>query len=232
MRTLQDLRDVAEPAWPTLQSWISGAVHPVEVLPVEPSRAEDTLVQLQVTARSPLGALALHTGGLRVDHGWLHILGSGPGPLNLAESNGLTHRSGPPPLLQVAFDVLGGRFAINGGALPGAAGEVCHRAPDTLRWEPMGLGHGDFIAWAMGAGLKAFYEPLRWPGWEAEVRALAVDQGIHTYPPLYTREGRSPARGSRRAVPIAELLAHLDAVEVQLRDVPEGAQLKFVIKDG
>jgi hypothetical protein len=43
-----------------------------------PCAAEDgrrTLEWLQVSTRSPLGAIALHTGGLLVDHGWLRVLG-------------------------------------------------------------------------------------------------------------------------------------------------------------
>jgi hypothetical protein len=90
MRPLADLLS-PEPAWPQVQSWVQGATRPVVVLPSERARAEDALVALQVTTRSPMGALALETGGLAVDGGWLRILGGG-GPLmrgDLASWNGL-----------------------------------------------------------------------------------------------------------------------------------------------
>jgi len=67
MRSLDELRDVADPAWPAIRAAIAAAPSPVTVLPVDEATAEQTLVALQVTARSALGALALHTGGLLVD---------------------------------------------------------------------------------------------------------------------------------------------------------------------
>jgi hypothetical protein len=74
MRDLADLLS-PDPAWPLVLSWVREARHQVEVLPVERARAEDVLVALQVTTRSPMGALALETGGLLVGGGWLRILG-------------------------------------------------------------------------------------------------------------------------------------------------------------
>ena len=51
----------------------------------------DVLVALQVTTRSPMGAIAFETGGLLFDHGWLRLLGSGSMRLegDLARWNGL-----------------------------------------------------------------------------------------------------------------------------------------------
>jgi hypothetical protein len=86
---------------------------------VERQEAEACLLALQVTARSTLGALALHTGGVVIDHGWLRLLGGGHGRLpSLATANGVTDGQQPPVLL-IGFDVLGGRFAIDGGAATG-----------------------------------------------------------------------------------------------------------------
>lgn len=77
VRPIYELTDVEDPAWPSLSEEIAAAAIPVEVLSVEPERARRALFRLQVTARSVLGALALNTGGLLVDHGWLRILGGG-----------------------------------------------------------------------------------------------------------------------------------------------------------
>ncbi len=76
MRSLDELIDLQDPGWPLVQEWIAKASNPVEVLPADRARAEATLVELQVTTRSPMGAIALETGGLLVDSGWLRILGS------------------------------------------------------------------------------------------------------------------------------------------------------------
>ena len=203
-----------DPAWRELADAILDA-ETADILPVDRASGERCLVALQVTARSTLGALALNTGGVLVDSGWLRILGGGAEGLpSLADANelGAERPVGAPPILFVAFDVLGGRFAVNGGGLEGAAGEVHHWAADTLRWEPLGIGHSGFVRWALGPGVGEFYADLRWPGWDDEVAHVRVDQGMSIYPPLSTAESRPLRDASRRPVPWPELAAVLDAL--------------------
>lgn len=63
MRTLTDLTHTDDPAWPLVQQWVADAPS-VQVLSAERTRAEEALLQLQVTLRSPMGAVVYHTGGL------------------------------------------------------------------------------------------------------------------------------------------------------------------------
>lgn len=138
MRTIEELRDVDDPAWPLIEEAISDADQPAEVIPGDHAAGEQSLLLLQVTTRSFLGALALHTGGLLIDHGWLRILGGARESLNICTANDVERPSDEPPgQLLVAFDVLGSKFAINGGALPGSPGEICYFAPDNLAWLPL-----------------------------------------------------------------------------------------------
>ena len=53
--------------------------------------------------------------------------------------------------------------------------------------------------------IGAFYEALRWPGWEDESEPLAPDDGLKVHPPPFTREGRVIADATRTAAPMAEL---------------------------
>lgn len=76
MRTLNELIDVDGPAWLALGEELGAGAVPVEVLPADPALAHASLLQLQVTARSYLGAVVLHSGGLLLDDGWLRVLGS------------------------------------------------------------------------------------------------------------------------------------------------------------
>ena len=208
-RSLQELLDTDEPAWPLVQSWLREATNPVEVLPPsEPARAE-ALVATQVTVRSPMGAVIYETGGLLVDHGWLRLLGSGHPRLprslpawNLGRS--WADPDAAPPFLLVADDVVGGFFAVNGGPLGEERGNVYYLAPDSLAWETMGGGYTDFLLWGLSGDLGAFYEGYRWPGWQAEVQALGGDQGFSIYPPPCTA---GPPYGERHrgAVPLQEL---------------------------
>jgi hypothetical protein len=129
-------------------------------------------------------------------------------------------------MLVAGVDVLGGKFAVNGGALAGALGEVNMWAPDTLSWQSLGVGHGDFVHWMIGGGAATLYQSLRWPGWESETRAVGLDQGLMLYPPPCTTEGHDTSKASRRAVPRHELdywLASLAAVPdgpVEIKIVP------------
>ncbi|HEY4458130.1 MAG TPA: DUF2625 family protein [Pseudonocardiaceae bacterium] len=214
-RPISDLLAVDDPAWPHLRAMLDRATVPVTVLPVDQQAGEDVLHRLQVTARSWLGAFALHAGAVLVDHGWLRMLGGGTVDLpDLASTS-------EPGFLVIALDVLGGRFAINGGALPGPPREICYFSPETLGWQPLGAGHSPFVSWAVGGGLDDLYGELRWPGWQDEVAALNPGQGLSCYPPLWTREGRAdPAETSRKPVALTELIAlHEDAAR-QLAEPP------------
>lgn len=159
--------------------------------------------ELQLTERSTLGAIAANTGGLLIDSGWLRILGSGsPGLPSLSEEN---RGSGAQLHLVVAFDALGGRFAIDGGGLGIAEGEVCYWGPDTLAWSGIGGGYPAFVTWALDGGLTEFYGSLRWSGWREDSASLAVDQGWSLYPPPFSIEGQDANAVSRKAIPLTEL---------------------------
>jgi hypothetical protein len=216
VRSLVELRDVDDPAWPQLAEAILDSPTST-IVPVVPADGEACLLALQVTARSTLGALALNAGAVLVDHGWLRILGGGAGGLpSLAAANRPDDGFGP--LLVVAFDVLGGRFAVDGGGLGGSRGEVNYWAPDSLAWTSLGIGYSDFVWWSLGETTDAFYADLRWPGWEHEVEKVGLGDGLAIYPPLCTAESRPIANTSRRPVPWDELAWFLD----ELAKAPEG----------
>jgi hypothetical protein len=221
MRSLDELLERKEPAWPLVQEWIGSATNPVEVLPAsDPERAE-ALVQLQVMTRSPMGAVVYESGGMMVDHGWLRILGSGHPrlPRSLPEWN--RGRAWPdpqqsPPFLLVGDDIIGGFFALNGGGLPGPPGNTFHFAPDTLGWEDLGFGYTTFLQWALSGDLAGYYADRRWPGWEDEVAHLHGGQVLSIYPFLWAA---GPLTGERwrGSVPVDEVYElQLDIAE-QLR---------------
>jgi hypothetical protein len=185
---LSELINVDDPAIPLVREWAANAVRPVEIL--LPSDARDeVLLKTQVTTRSPLGAIAHETGGLLVDGGWLRIIGSGnrrftrtlPG-WNEGRSHGF---------YLVADDAAGGFFAMNGGAFGTDTTNLYYFAPDTLKWEAMGMGYSQFLRWVFSKKYDQFCEDLRWPGWESAMAKLSGDQCIMSYPPLWTQEGQS-----------------------------------------
>ncbi|MEU8984226.1 DUF2625 family protein [Streptomyces sp. NPDC048309] len=230
MRDLTELTDVAEPAWPRLSEALATSGVSMDVLPGDPAQGRSTLLQLQITARSWLGAMALNCGGVVLDSGWLRIYGSpgaAAGPStglpgappdlpSLAEVNGFPERFDPgwrpPGGLVVGHDVLGGVFVLNGPeprsvGRPGGPGEVVYFAPDSLRWEALEVGHAAWLNWLLEDGTDHFYDTLRWPGWRGQSGQLKASQGITFFPYLWSAEARRdlPA-ASRRVLPMAELL--------------------------
>jgi hypothetical protein len=129
-------------------------------------------------------------------------------------------------------DVLGGRFAVNGGGLDAAPGDVCYWAPDTLQWTGLGGGYSAFLAWSLSPGLTDFYSTLRWPGWQAEVDSLPADQGLSLFPPPFTAQGRDLSMVSRRPVPLTELHAFYLDMAHQLEDMPEETEFRLNVAEG
>jgi hypothetical protein len=210
LKKLHELLNRDDPAWPIVKHWIAEATNPVEVLsPPDQASRERALVAVQVTTRSPMGAIVYETGGILVDHGWLRILASGHArlPRSVADWNfGRSYSvSGQQPaFLLIADDVVGGFFAIDGGALGMKPGHVCYHAPDTLAWEDTGKGYSDFIGWCFGGDLEKYYGGMRWPTWREEVAHLAGDQAFGIYPFLSV-DGPPITERSRQVTSIAEL---------------------------
>lgn len=180
-----------------------------------------------------MGALAWHTGGVMLDERWLRLLGgvSSAGLPDIASASRLEPEAADaPPYLVVAHDVVGGRFAVNGGGLPGDPGEVAYFGPDTLEWLPLGQSYSDFVLWALTGDTAAFYADLRWSGWERESRATPPASLLSSYPPLFTAQAhRGQARVSRRPVPWQEAVAFQQDVARQLADVPEGDEFTLLV---
>ena len=229
MRDLSELTAVADPAWPHLAEMIAGSPVDVQVLEADPAECAATLLQLQVTTRSWLGAMTMSTGGLVADHGWLRVYGGSRAPSGLpglAQVNEFPTQQAPDWQtsggLVIAHDVLGGAYALNlaspaAWGRPGEPGEVTYFAPDSMTWHPLGKGHGAWLSWILSGGLERFYQDLRWPGWEAESAALAPGQGISVFPPLWSAEARHDLTAtSRRPVPMRELLGLHDEFFRQL----------------
>jgi len=194
---------------PMIRSWLDGSPRRVEILGCAPDHGEVSLVALQVTTRSPLGAIAYETGGVFIDDGWIRVLGAGSTRLarTIAGWNGLPCDPGDaylPGAMFVADDVIGGLFAVDVGALGGVRGNVSYFAPDRLSWEDTQLGYTEWLHWAFTGDLDKFYDGSRWPEWRSEVASLA---GTHAYSilPSPWLEGPPVSERDRRAIPIREL---------------------------
>lgn len=209
MKRLDELIDKKDEMWQLIQEWATKSGHTNEFLPVNFDNARKVLLKLQVSTKSALGAVAYKTGGILADNRWLRILGSGHEMFlrDIVSWNEIEDSGSSAKLkgcLLIADDVLGGFFAINGGAFQGEMGNVFYFAPDTLEWEDLEMGYTDFIHWALVGDVAKFYESFRWNEWKNEVLNINCDQGILIYPFLWA-EGPELTNRARKAVPIDEL---------------------------
>jgi hypothetical protein len=131
----------------------------------------------------------------------------------------------------VAYDAIGGFFALNGGAWEGLPGQAHYFPPDTYDREPLETGYSGLLEFAFSAALDGFYADRRWPGWESEVGALGPDEAISIYPFLGFH-GEPIKRRSRRPVPARELSGLYRSMGEQLRGLPQGAQVQVRFHDG
>lgn len=228
MRTLNELLAADSDAWRDVARQASEAG--AEVAAPTSGDGEATLLAAQITTRSPMGAIAFHSGGFLVDHGWLRVLGAssrriGGGLVAWNESLG-----GAPldpsfrDALIVAYDALGGFFAVNGGRWDAAPGATHYLPPDTWAWENLELSYSAWLSWTLSDALRLFYEGMRWPGWEAEVEALGPDEAMAVYP-FIGFETTPIADRQRRPVPARELWTLTHRLAREAGELPPGGKV-------
>jgi hypothetical protein len=193
-----------------VKEWAKNSKNKVEFLLVEKTKACETLYNLQVTTRSPMGAITYFTGGILIDNGWIRILGSGSEKLKrtiVSWNKGKTFSQigEQPKYLLVADDILGGLFAINGGAIGTDLGKIYYFAPDSLTWDALNLTYSDFLAFCFNGKIEAFYKSFRWKGWEKDILNIKGDQAFSFIPFLWSKEGKDLNKVSKKPVPIDEV---------------------------
>jgi hypothetical protein len=209
MRPVEELINTKEPGWNLVKAWIDSAKNTVEVLSRDSLKARNALFQLQVTTRSPMGAIVYMTGGLLIDNGWIRILGSGSSRFSRSlpawnKGKAMKEFGDPMPFLLIADDVIGGFFAINNGAFGNDIGKVYYLAPDTLEWEPLDQTYSEFLLFCFNGDLHTFYENNRWPGWKEDVVKLDGNEVFNFFPPMWSKEGKEIAKSSKKLIPVEE----------------------------
>jgi hypothetical protein len=209
IRPLEELINYSDSGWPLVSKWINSAKNKVEVLPADSVMSKDALFKIQVTTRSPMGAIVLYSGGLLIDNGWIRILGGGGGKINRSLPDWNKGRSfkefgETPSFLLIADDAIGGFYLLNGGALGKDLGKVYYFSPDDLEYEPLDLSYSQFLLFSFNSDLDAFYKGLRWKGWKKEVSNLPGDKVYNFIPFLWTKEGKNINKDSRKVISIEE----------------------------
>lgn len=210
MQSLDELINKTDPAWPLVQKWIDSAKNKIEILPVDPARASEAIYNTQVSTYSTLGAIIYNTGGIMVDNGWIRILGSASGRLNRSvpewnKGKTIKEYGDKPTYLLVADDAAGGFFAINYGEFGKDLKNVYYLAPNSLNWEPLNVGYGEFILFCFDSDLSVFYKGLRWATWSQFIGNLDGSKSYSFRPYLWSEQGTDIEKCTRKLVTTEEL---------------------------
>ena len=210
MQSLDELINKTDPAWPLVQKWIDSAKNKIEVLAPDSTKAKEALYNAQVSTYSTLGAVIYNSGGIMVDNGWIRILGSGSAKLNRSvpewnKGKTIQEYGDKPTYLLIADDAAGGFFAINYGAFGEDLKNVYYLAPNSLNWEPLNAGYGEFILFCFDSDLSKFYKGLRWSTWDQFIANLDGSKSYSFRPYLWTEEGADIDKCTRKLVNTEDL---------------------------
>ena len=101
----------------------------------------------------------------------------------------------------IAYDILGGLFAINIEKL----NSIEYFAPDTLEWEDLEIDYKEFLYWVTTNQLDTFYQELIEPDLLTLDLSLEKNEVVLTYPFIWSMEYTSSG-AVRKIVPFKELL--------------------------
>lgn len=101
----------------------------------------------------------------------------------------------------IAYDILGGLFAINIEKL----NSIEYFAPDTLEWEDLEIDYKEFLYWVTTNQLDIFYQELIVPDLLTLDLSLEKNEVVLTYPFIWSME-YTPSGAVRKIVPFKELL--------------------------
>ena len=200
---------MAATRWEDVERWFRSARNNMEVLGPNEDRRAVIVNDLGLDQESTVAEVVRNMGGAFVDYGWYRLLGSGHRrmPMAIDAWNGVDSRLEPwrpGVVFVVAYDAVGGFFAMDSGALGFGRGRMVYLAPDSMRWEDLEMSYSGFLRWLADGDVAEFAEDHRWPGWEQEVYALSGSEGIFIAPPLWA-EGPPIAQRNRTDVPMTEL---------------------------
>ncbi|WP_243763796.1 DUF2625 family protein [Bacillus sp. XF8] len=197
--------------WEEISNMFSNCSREIRVNRSEAINGEYTLDKLQITPKSALGSVLLHTSGIIVEN-WIRVLGSDSkknrGILSYNRVNEVGVATKIDKMLIVADDVVGGIFALNTGRLSNGVGDIWYFAPDTLEWESLEMKYSEFIAWVVNGNIDEFYSNMRWNAWEKDVKDVEFDDAILIYPFLWANEIQ--LENAEKKVVLAEELFNLN----------------------
>lgn len=179
---------------------LNSADSSIEILPLSEERAAVCAESFGMDCSTLMGAAALTTGGIVADK-WVRIYGSGE--LDFAQKNEELTSFGK---LLIGEDITGGLFGVE------RSGGISYFAPDTLRWEELGMSMESLIGFiASEEKLSVFYKALGFEHRQRLTERLTLSQGLMFAPPIWAE------RNVKRSVRLVDM-TKLFALEKELSE--------------
>ena len=161
-----------------------------------------------IARNSVLGVVVLYTEGIYIDN-WSRVIGQrGKHHNGIIEYNSEQMHGNSDCLtgmVVVAQDIVGGIFAINKSKFSEGHKKIWYFAPDTLEWECLDMNYAEYLAWLVQGDTNAFYDSMRWQGWEKDCEDVGFDKSFLIYPFLWSKEC-DLSTATKKIIPCKELI--------------------------
>lgn len=161
--------------------------------------------ELNIPKDSVLSSIVMNFNCIYVDN-WIRILGQGNSEHNgIMYYNTLIEDNYLYGMFIVAYDIVGGIYAINISRFNTEKNMIWYFAPDTLEWESLNMNYWNFIVWAMQGNIDEFYETMRWKNWKDDCKNVKPNMCYLVYPFLWSKE-YDENTADRKIVPFDEVM--------------------------
>lgn len=174
--------------WNKIKEVLYGSAREVIIFEGSTKSGQSESQKLDIPSNSALASVVINCSGIYIDN-WIRILGQENAKRNgIMYYNVMVNHGCLDGMFVVATDVVGGIFAINISRFETEKNEIWYFAPDTLKWESLGMKYSRFIVWTVQGNTDGFYESMRWNSWRNDCKNLEFNSSYLIYPFLWARE--------------------------------------------
>lgn len=176
--------------WKKINKMLQSSDRKIELFQCDEVRGINIIKEIGLNNTTTLSTIIANCAGVIVDD-CIRILGQGDVnvhgiyEVNLIENGSANRVMG---MLLVAFDIFGGLFAMNMGAINDEIGVIYYFAPDTLEWEAIEMNYSEFLQWCVLGNISKFYQSFKWNDWRQMAKEVKFNDGILIYPFLWSKE--------------------------------------------
>lgn len=189
---------VKDTIWEEICKTIRNSQNEIKICPIEHSNSIDFH-----KIRDPyLSSIINNSSGIRINK-WIHLLGhDSNGTKGFDFFNNTFSNLG---VIIIAYDLIGGLFAINTEMLRTGKNHILYFAPDKLEWEDLEFDYLNFLNWCFNGDISVFYDFMKCDEIINLVSNISENEMILIYPFLWSKEFNLTT-SLKKIVPCEELI--------------------------